>query len=180
MGPLEVLKDITSKLESKNIDYLLVGSLASMYYGQPRFTNDVDLVVQIHSSQTHMFLELFKIEEYYCPPDEILRDEILRSGSFNLIHQKSMIKIDIDIAKPTDFYKSELSRKLRVTISAGLQVNIASAEDIIIKKLDYYRMGGSEKHLTDIRGILSETKVDQAYLDFWIQKFGLSEQWSQI
>ncbi len=180
MGPLEVLKDVTAKLSSRNIEYFLVGSLAAMQYGRPRFTNDIDLVVEIRPSQLRDFAELFKIDEYYCPPPEILRDEVVRMGSFNLIHQSTGMKVDVVVLKNTEFYLSEFSRRKKITLAAGVDVFIASAEDVIIKKLDFYREGGSEKHLTDIREIVAATPLDQRYLDKWIDHFGLREQWGKI
>jgi hypothetical protein len=57
---------------------------------------------------------------------------------------------------------------------------MASPEDVILKKLDFYRQGGSEKHLKDIRGIMAETELDKAYLQTWVQKLNLSAEWSKI
>ena len=94
-GPIEVLKDVTIKLEKLNLNYFLVGSLASMYYSRPRFTNDIDLVVQISPIQINDFCEAFTNQYFYCPPLEVVKDEVMRHGSFNLIHQDSGIKIDI-------------------------------------------------------------------------------------
>jgi hypothetical protein len=151
-----------------------------MYYGQPRFTNDIDLVVQLKAEHLQKFEQLFPLEDYYCPPPEVLRDEVVRNGSFNLIHQHSQIKIDVELMKPTEFYQSELARKRRVTLTQGFEANIVSPEDLIIKKLDFYREGGSEKHLVDIRGILAETEIEQSYLQQWIEKFGLAEVWKKV
>ena len=179
-GPLEVLCDVIVRLDKENIPYFLVGSLASMYYGRPRFTKDVDLVVQLHPSATQKFAQRFPIEDYYCPPLEILQDEVVRRGSFNLIHQQSGIKIDIVLYKDTEYHRSEFSRRARVEILPQFHVYIAAPENIIIKKLDYYREGGSEKHLTDIREILAGSKVDDEYLQSWIAKLGLKADWGKI
>ena len=73
MGLLEVLKDVLIKFEKENIDYFLVGSMATMYYGRPRFTQDLDLVVRIHPKQVRKFENLFPMSEYYCPPLEIIQ-----------------------------------------------------------------------------------------------------------
>jgi hypothetical protein len=179
-GPLDVLKELIGLFEKKNIEYFLVGSLASMYYGRPRFTNDIDLVVEIKSDQIQDFFLLFQQESYYCPPIEILHDEVIRRGSFNLIHHSSGIKIDIVLRKNTEFSASEFKRKKQIEIIPHFKVHIATPEDVIIKKLDYYREGGSEKHLTDVREILAGTQVDKTYIEFWVQKLGLQTQWSQI
>lgn len=180
MGPLEVLKSVTQVFEKAGIDYFLVGSLASMYYSRPRFTNDIDLIVQIKTHHIQSFETLFNQNEYYCPPTETIQDEFLRGGMFNLVHHQSGIKIDIIILNTTPFYQSEFERRRKVELLPDFETYIASPEDIILKKLDYYREGGSEKHLLDIRGILIETKVDHTYLQEWIGKLGLTAQWNKV
>jgi len=180
IGPLEVLKDLSNRFENIGIDYFLVGSLGAMYYSRPRFTNDIDLVVQIRPNQIRDFETQFLPEDYYCPPFEILRDEVMRMGSFNLIHQATGIKVDIVLRKDTDFSRSEFSRRRQVLLLPGFQAYIATAEDIILKKLEFYREGGSEKHLQDIREILAETKVDQTYLQTWISLLRIEPEWAKV
>jgi hypothetical protein len=179
-GPIEVLKDVVARLDKAGIPYFLVGSLASMYYGRPRFTRDIDLVLQLHPKHVLDFEKMFPIEEYYCPPREVIHDEVIRRGSFNIIHQDSGIKVDIVLYKDTEYHQSELSRRQIVEIMPGIQVYIGAPENIILKKLDYYREGGMEKHLTDIREILAGSKVDDAYLQSWIDNLGLRRQWEKV
>jgi hypothetical protein len=180
VGPLDVLQDVVNRFDRVGIEYFLVGSLASMYYGRPRFTNDIDLVVEIKSAQINQFERLFLIDEYYCPPVEILREEVIRMGMFNLIHQASGIKVDIVLRKNTEFYRSEFERRKKVTLAPNFEAYIATPEDIIIKKLDFYREGGSEKHLIDIREMVAAGKIDLAYLEVWIDHFGLRNEWKKI
>lgn len=179
-GLLDVLKDVVQRFDNVGIEYFLVGSIATMYYGRPRFTKDVDLVVRIKARQVAQLEKLFPIEDYYCPPNEILHDEVLRRGSFNLIHQNTGIKVDIVIDKETDFYISEFSRRKKLQIAPGVEVFIASPEDLILKKLDFYREGQSEKHLLDILDILVHIEVDEAYLRDWVEKLNLTEQWKKV
>lgn len=179
LGPLEVLKDVVSKMDQLNINYFLVGSLASMYYSRPRFTNDIDLVVQIGAGQIKDFAKAFDFPEYYCPPYEVIQDEVMRRGSFNLINQDSGIKIDIVLNKTSEISKSELARRQKVEITPGFETYIATPEDIILKKLEFYKMGTSEKHLSDIREIISFTDLDREYLSFWTQKLSLVEEWKK-
>ena len=179
-GLLEVLKDVTERLDGVGIEYFLVGSLATMYYSRPRFTQDVDLVVRIKARQLAQFESLFPIEQFYCPPSEILRDEVARKGSFNLIHQDSGIKVDIVLDKETDFYASEFARRTKLEIAPGLQVYIASPEDLILKKLDYYREGRSEKHLLDIREIIMAMEVDKSYIADWVRRLSLETAWEKV
>jgi hypothetical protein len=180
IGPLDVLQDVIKRFEKIDLDYFLVGSLAAMYYSRPRFTNDIDLVVEIKSDKVKKLIELFPIEDYYCPPFEIIRDEVMRMGSFNLIHHGSGIKIDIVLQKNTEFFKSEFLRRKKVMLLPQFEAYVGSAEDIILKKLEFYREGGSEKHLQDIREILAETEVDKDYLEVWVQKMFLLTEYNKI
>lgn len=134
LGPIEVLKQVVTKLDSLQINYFLVGSLASMYYGRPRFTNDIDLVVQIGAGQIKDFTRAFDFPDYYCPPFEVVQDEVMRRGSFNLIHQDSGIKVDIVLNKNSEISKSELGRRQKVEIIPGLNAYIATPEDVLTWK----------------------------------------------
>jgi hypothetical protein len=180
IGPIEVLKDVVAKFEKLGLDYFLVGSLAAMYYSRPRFTNDIDLVVQIPSIKIREFETHFPIEEYYCPPFEVLSDEVIRKGSFNLIHQLSGIKIDLVLNKANEFYLNEFSRRVKVTLIPNFQAFIASPEDIILKKLEFYQEGQSQKHLLDIQEILAANKIDLVYLQKWVTKLNLFASWELV
>ncbi len=125
-GLIDALRDSTSRLHQAGIEYYLVGSLAAMQYGRPRFTNDIDLVVQIKSAQIPAFQKVFEVEEYYCPPKEVIVDEVIRGGMFNLIHQTSGVKIDIVPLKRTEFAESEFSRRKKVEILPGLEICLVS------------------------------------------------------
>ena len=179
-GFLQTFQNVIESLEKENISYMIVGSLASMVYGEPRLTRDMDLVLDIRASDALKIEKLFCSPEYYCPPHEILTDEIRNRGQFNLLHISSGLKIDIIIKKMTPFDKSRFSRIVRIKLWENLTANVASAEDIIIKKLDFYKEGGSEKHLRDIRGIISNTEIDQSYLQKWIKEFRLEDAWAKV
>lgn len=114
------------------------------------------------------------------PPSEILKDEIINRGQFNLIHHESGLKIDVMIRKQSPHAIEEFKRRKKLSFWKGFEAYVASPEDVIIKKLDFYRMGVSEKHITDIRGILANSTVDQEYLNRWIQILGLSQYWSKV
>jgi hypothetical protein len=180
LGPIEVLRNVVEKLHQLQINYFLVGSLASMYYSRPRFTNDIDLVVQISATQIKDFATAFSFPTYYCPPFEVIQDEVLRRGSFNLIHQESGIKVDIILNKNSEISKSELSRRQKIEIVPGFETYIATAEDVILKKLEFYKEGLSEKHLLDIRAILSSVEIDRTYLETWVVKLQLNEGWIKV
>jgi hypothetical protein len=177
---MTVFRDVLQRLEGAGIPYMVVGSLSSIVYGEPRMTKDMDIVIDIQAQGTSKFEELFPIDGFYCPPSEILRAEIVSRGQFNLIHHDSGLKIDVMIRKQSPHAIEEFKRRKKLSFWKGFEAWIASPEDVIIKKLEFYREGGSEKHITDIRGILANSDVDQKYLETWISKLVLSEVWGKV
>jgi hypothetical protein len=163
-----------------DISYMIVGSIASMVYGEPRLTRDMDIVIDIDLKDAHKFELLFQQPEYYCPPIEILGDEIRNRGQFNLLHVPTGLKIDVMIKKVTAFDESRFLRRKRIELWEGFTAHLASAEDVIIKKLEYFREGGSEKHIRDIRGIVTNTQLDNTYLKNWITQLHLENEWAKI
>ncbi len=168
------------KLEEQNIPYMVVGSVASMIYGEPRLTHDMDLVIDLLPKDALRLETLFPLEEFYCPPEEVLTAEIIHRGQFNLIHHESGLKIDLMVRKNSEHSICEFGRRRKAPFWQSNEVYIASPEDVIIKKLDYYREGGCEKYLTDVRGILAHTVVDESYLGVWVRKLGLSDEWKRV
>lgn len=179
-GLIPTFSAIVQRLEANNIQYMIVGSIAAMIYGEPRLTHDMDLVIDIAPQDAKRFEALFPGSDFYCPPLEVLSSEIVHRGQFNLIHHDTGLKIDCVIRKETEHAKAEFDRRRKTPFWEGLEATIASPEDVIIKKLDFYREGGSEKHVSDIRGILAETEIDQVYLQAWIEKLNLSTAWRKV
>ncbi len=106
----------------------------------------------------------------------------LHHGQFNIIHSASGLKVDIIIKQNTPFDSSRFRRSRRIYPAESYQANFASPEDVIIKKMEYYKEGGSEKHLRDIAGILkiSGEMVDKDYIAEWSRQLGLTEIWDAI
>ena len=176
IGFVDVFKDVLKKIDSLETPYMLVGSIASMYYGEARLTQDMDIVLDIHERDVLKFADLFSGSDYYCPPDEILSSEVINKGQFNLIHPKSGLKVDVIVKKVSPFDESRFARRKKVSLWEGLEVQIASPEDVIIKKFEYYRDGGSEKHIRDIKSMVAHTPLDTVYIATWCQKLGLMDQ----
>ncbi len=177
---IETFQNALKRIESANIEYLIVGSIASMVYGEPRLTRDMDIVIDVGPQDANKFAQMFTQPEYYCPPIEVVSDEIQNRGQFNLLHVSSGLKIDVIIKKITPFDDSRFSRVIRTELWEGFSANLASPEDVIIKKLEYFREGGSEKHIRDIRGIIANTEIDKAYLQKWVGDLHLQTEWSKI
>lgn len=181
MGPYELLGHIVEILERLQIPYIVTGSIASMAYGEPRLTNDIDIVADVEEKHISGLLEAFPPNEFYISED-MIRDAIRRKGQFNIIHPTSGLKIDIIIKVDNPFNTSRFTRSKQIYPSDTYHANFAAPEDVIIKKMEYYKEGGSEKHLRDITGILkvSGDDVDYAYISEWAERLGLTEIWKAI
>ncbi len=177
----ELLRMVIHALETVGIPYMITGSQASAYYGEPRFTRDIDIVADIRPGQVEAFAAFFPSGEFYCDK-EMMLSEIKTRGQFNIIHAASGLKIDIILTKATPFSQTEFPRRRRSAVFPGQDADFASPEDVIIKKMEFYKEGGSEKHLRDITGILmiSGDAIDRGYITLWAQRLGLTEIWNAV
>lgn len=179
--PDELLRWLISVLERLGLRYFVTGSVAAIYYGEPRFTNDIDVVVDLPEVRIPEFLASFPPGEFYLS-EEALRHAVARQGMCNVIHVPSSLKIDVMIAADTLFNRNRFERARRVQPADDLEGLFASAEDVILKKMDFFREGGSEKHLRDITGILmvSGEELDHDYIENWADQMGLETIWRTI
>ncbi len=174
------LRLVVKNLETAQIPYMIVGSVAGSIYGEPRLTNDLDIVLAMADTSADVLIQSFNAAEFYVPPREILIQEISRGGQTNLIHHSSGVKIDLMFQKKNPHAIEEFKRRTRIEILRDLETWVAAPEDVIIAKLRFYREGESEKHLTDIRGILANTKVDRAYLRKWVKALDLEKYLEKV
>jgi hypothetical protein len=181
MELFELLQKVAEVFERNQIQYLVTGAIASVAYGEPRLTNDIDIVAAIKKEHIPNLLEAFPPDEFYAS-EEAIKDAIRHQGQFNIIHPSSGLKVDVIIRKDTEFDRSRFSRIRRIQPAESYQANFASPEDVIIKKMEYYKEGGSEKHLRDITGILKVggEEIDRAYIDRWAQRLDLIEIWEAV
>ena len=174
------LEEITRRLEEAGIDYCIVGGLAAIAYGRPRLTLDVDLVLALQPLQVRRLLEAFPEDDFYVPPAEVLQTELQREsrGHFNIIHQHSALRADCYLPGKSELARWELQHRQRLLLGAG-EAWFAPPEVIIVNKLLFFREGGSEKHLEDIRGMLGgEYPMDRAIVLKWVARLGLDAEWS--
>ncbi|MGA2618356.1 MAG: hypothetical protein ABSF26_12150 [Thermoguttaceae bacterium] len=181
MEQAELLHHVVDVLEQQGITYLLVGSLASGVYGEPRLTHDIDVVVELRPDQAARLCTAFPSPEYYVS-EQAARAAVATGGQFNVIHPASGNKIDFMIARRDAWGLSQISRRRREQILPGRPGYTAAPEDVILGKLWYYQEGGSEKHLRDIAGILqvSGDEIDMEYVGHWAQQLGLSDEWQAV
>jgi hypothetical protein len=181
MEQSELLRYFTSVLEQLGLRYFVTGSVATIFFGEPRFTNDIDIVVDFPAGQISAFCEAFPSSEFYVS-EETVRRAVAAKGQFNVIHPASGLKVDVMVPSPSAFNRSRFERARRLRPAPDFEAVFATPEDVILKKLEYYRDGGSEKHLRDIAGVLkiSGAQIDLAYIDEWSLQLGLADTWTKI
>lgn len=177
----ELLCRVAGLLERLKLRYFVTGSVAAIYYGEPRLTNDIDVVVDLPEQKIQEFCASFPAGEFYLS-EEALRRAVQQRRMCNVIHMPSSLKIDVVISEDTVFDRGRFTRASRVKAAEGYEVSFASAEDVILKKMEFFREGGSEKHLRDITGIMmvSGDKLDHDYIENWADQMGLETIWRTI
>jgi len=173
--PLAVFID---PLERLALPYCITGSVAASVYGEPRLTADIDVVLLLRAENIAALRAAFPESAYYVPPDEALRVELARSsrGMFNVIHHTSQFKADLYLAAHEPLHAWALDHRRRIDLG-GAGAWIAPPEYVILRKLEYLREGGSDKHVRDVRFVLAATEVDRAFLEREIERRGLQDQW---
>lgn len=173
----------TQRLNTLGVAYMVSGSVAVIIYGQPRLTHDVDLIVVLDREQIARLPEVFPPAEFYCPPTEVIEVEAAREqrGHFNIIHHETGFKADVYLSGRDPLHAWGLARARKLEVEGQMLV-VAPPEYVIVRKLEYYREGGSGKHLRDIRSMLntSPEAIDSAELEQQIAARGLQEAWRQV
>lgn len=183
LQPHELMQIVADFFESRGIGYRVVGSLASMVYGEPRFTNDVDIVAELRQEDIPSLCEAFPGPDYYLS-ESAARDAVARRFQFNILHPASGLKVDVIVPPDTEFSRSEAQRIRRIASEGDKSAWFGSPEDVLLNKLVYYRLsdGVSEKHLRDIAGMMKllREKLDRTYITQWAAKLGVAEEWKLV
>jgi hypothetical protein len=168
----------TEPLEKAAIPYMVVGAFAVMSFGVYRTTSDLDLVLGLTPSCWRVFQKAFPEAEYYRPPRETFLTESARAerGHFNLIHQATQERADCYLAGNDALQHWGLRNRLPIVLH-GRTVWVAPPELVILKKLEFFREGGSVKHQRDIKGICEVVEIDRAMIETNVERLGLREQW---
>ena len=166
---LDVLRQVSERLDTAGIAFMLTGSVAMNYYAEPRMTRDIDLVVALEKDRADTFVELFEAD-YYVDRKMVL-SAIATRGMFNLIHNDALIKVDCVVLKATPYRKEEFSRRRQILVG-DFQTWIVSREDLILSKLYWAKDSKSEMELRDVRNLLT-TDCDVAYLRAHAKSLGV-------
>lgn len=181
MSQQELLSRVVRALDAAGIQYMLTGSIASSFYGEPRATHDIDLVVNIRKKKIEQIMLAFQPPEFYLDKDSILF-AISNKSMFNLIDVTSGYKVDFWTLTDEPFDESRFSRR-RIEKMSGLELAVSSPEDIILMKLRWSRLsGGSEKQFIDALRVfeIKYHELDINYLEHWAQKLEVVPLWERL
>jgi hypothetical protein len=169
---------VIAALERTRIPYMVTGSLASSAYGRVRSTRDIDVVIAPTEWQLTAFVGEFDNDRYYADGDDAI-DALRRRSQFNIIDFASSWKADLIIRKERPFNRKEFERRRDYEIG-GMTVSLTSPEDILIAKLEWAKMGESERQIDDAAGIIEiqGEALDSAYIEHWVAELELTAQWA--
>jgi hypothetical protein len=177
---VEFLSRITRSLDDAGIPFMLTGSLAAAFYGTPRATQDVDLVIDTGQPQLDHLLGLLLDNGLYVSRDAAA-EAFKSGGQFNAIDPATGWKADLIFRRSREFSRTEFDRR-RPTNLFGVEVALPTVEDLIIAKLEWSVLGDAELQRRDILDLLdaSEGSIDRSYMQKWIAILGLEKAWADL
>ncbi len=177
MSVKDVFETLRAALERAGIPYFVTGSFASSAHGIPRATNDIDIVIAPSGEQLKHLLEEFP-DVHFAKDDEDAFEALERRSQFQVIEYATMWKVDFMLHRQTPFDNSRFARRGVVEI-AGVRLETASAEDILVTKLWWLKLGESERQLNDVVGILKVqgSSLDREYVEHWVKILELTPEW---
>jgi len=183
MPEVDLIVLFVRPLQQAGFRHIVTGSVAAIFYGEPRLTLDVDLVVFLNDRDIARLPGIFPSSDFYVPTPEVIAAEARREerGHFNILHLPTGFKADLYMTGRDELEAWAFRFQRRVQFE-GETIALAPPEYVIVRKLEYYREGGSEKHLRDLRSMLavSGEQLDQPALQDWIQRRGLQAEWKLV
>lgn len=177
---LAAAKPVCDAFEVLHVPYYIGGSIASSAYGIARATMDVDIVAVLRTDQVQSLVNI--LETAYYLDEAVILEAIQHRSSFNLIHLETMLKVDVFISKSEPYHREIFQRIRQDSLDEdlpNLKFYLASPEDVILSKLDWFRLGEktSERQWNDILGVLKVQKelLDRSYLKKWAAALGMSD-----
>jgi len=179
----DLLARFTIPLNSLALPWMITGGAAAIVYGEPRLTNDLDVVLAMRPADAARVAAAFKADDTYVPPVEVLEIEAARPthGHFNVIHGPSSLRADVYIAGDDPLHAWGLERRHPLQVGA-VSVSLAPPEYVIVRKLEYAAQGGGDRHLRDIARMLERrlTPIDDAVIAAFAAPRGLSTLWTSV
>jgi hypothetical protein len=172
---IDIVRDISERLDAVDIGYMLTGSMAMNCYALPCVPHNLDLVVALRPADAEIVARLFSPD--YDISREAVDSAIVQQSFFNLYHRKSRIKANCIICQQINYHRTEFSRRQRVNFEK-FKTWIVSKEDLIISKLHWARKSLSPRHLRDVKN-LAATGCDAIYIERWTRALGIFKLWQE-
>ena len=176
MAQIDILRDVISRLEKTGFPYVITGSIAGSYYGKPRLTHDIDIVILLTHEDIAKVVEAFS-GDYYIDSD-MISEAINDNSTFNIIHNAEGLKIDFWLRKNRTFDIEMFGRRRKLEAVEGLKAFLPSPEDIILLKLLWFKETDSGKQFQDALGIYTVQKknLDSDYIRHWGRALELTSE----
>jgi hypothetical protein len=179
----ELHRRLIQPLNVAGIRYMVTGGLAAIVYGEPRLTNDVDVVVQLLPTDPRRLSQAFDASEYYVPPIETIEAEAARQmfGHFNIVHIESALRADVYCVGDDEFGAWAFRHRRSIEIGDDW-VWLAPMEYVIVQKLRYFRESGQDRHLRDIAAMrrISGELIDRNTINDWVVRLALQAEWEKV
>lgn len=176
-SPLQALAEVARALDQLGVRYLVCGSLASALHGEPRTSQDADLVADLLPHHATPLAERLA-PAFYADADAIRLAAGQRS-SCNVVHLASGWKIDLFVLRDRDYSRLEMQRAIPLQVEPGVTLRVATAEDTLVTKLEWFRKGGevSERQWRDVLGILKTQadRLDLGHVRTWSERLGVAD-----
>jgi hypothetical protein len=175
----EFLHRLAALFDKAGIPYMIAGSIGSSFYGQPRATNDIDIVVDTDNAGLEKFLEMLG-SDYYVNKHAAM-DALNHRSMFNIIDNQTGWKVDVIIRKSRPFSQEEFLRRRHADLM-GLSTWLLSPEDSILSKLEWVKSRESPAHLRDVLGVLLAQwdRLDFEYLKKWASQLEVTETLTEL
>ncbi len=179
MSSEEIFREVLAALDKASIPYMVVGAFASNLYGTGRGTQDIDLVVSATPNQIRTLLSLLPKDNYHFDVDSAL-EACRPNDMFNILDMQGGWKIDVIFEKPSAYHQQAFQRRTAAEIE-HVPLFAATAEDTVLSKLEWAKMGESSRQIEDVVGILKVrgALLDRTYIEKWVQELGLVSQWER-
>jgi len=176
---LDVTLIVAAALDKLGISYLVGGSLASSLHGIPRSTHDADIVVDLKIEQVDALVS--ELEGAFHIDGDSARDAIRRRRMFNILHLETLFKVDLFIPDEGEYSAQQMARRQTLTVKREptRELSLASAEDVVLHKLHWFKLGGgaSDRQWQDALAVIrvQSEKLDRSYLDQWASDLGVAD-----
>ncbi|EKD86044.1 MAG: hypothetical protein ACD_37C00503G0003 [uncultured bacterium] len=178
----QLLREITKILQKSKIPYMVTGALSVIFYSKPRFSHDIDFVIEAQKKDIEKVKKAFaSLPHDFIVQEDLIEDAIVNQLNFNILHLPTMIKLDFFLLKDDKFDRVSFNRRENVT-AFGQKMSFTSPEDTILKKLLWYIDTKIEKHLIDAAFVyqIQKANLDKKYLFNWAKKHNTTKLLREI